>query len=122
MNRQKLVNMSKGGRGNPGVVSELNLGKREVKRVEFGLNRSVIACVQSVSLEMGGKVEEMRVLQSLPVGSANAFDWGWDGIVIERGMDDKYLFVAWHRYYGVFHTQRLSGQHVVGVFGGESCL
>lgn len=114
--------MSKGGRGNPGVVKELNLGKREVKRVESDLNRSVIACVQSVLWEMGGKVEEMRVLQSFPVGSANAFDRGQDGIVIEEGMDDTYLFVACHRYYGVFHTQNLSGQHVVEVFGGESCL
>lgn len=139
MDQQILVNVSKGekGRGETwGVADGLNLGKRGVKRVGSGLNISgglekawsvpVTACVQNVSSESGGMVEEMRVLDSFPVGSTNSFDRGQvlmtvsqEGIAIEWGMDDTHLFVACHSCYWVFHTQRLSaGQHV-GVFGGD---
>lgn len=130
--------MLKGGKGKgefQGVVGWLNLGRRGVKRVGSGLNMSsglekawsVIACVQSVLPEMGRMVEEMRVLQSYPVGSRNSFGRGQvlmavgqEGIVIERGMDDTYLIVACHSCYWVLHTQRLSGQHVVGIFDGDA--
>lgn len=120
-----------------GVVGGLNLGKRGAKRVGPGLNMSsglekawsVIACVQSVSPEMGRLVEEMRMPQSCPVGSRNSFGRGQvlmavgqEGIVIEWGMDDIHLIVACHSCYWVLYTQTLSGQHVVGIFGGdESC-
>jgi hypothetical protein len=140
MDQQRLVNTLKGekGRGETqGVVGGLSLGKRGVKRVGSGLNMSsvlekawsAIACVQSVLLEMGRVVEEMRVPQSCLVGSRNSFDRGQilmavgqEGIVIERGMDDTHLIVACHNCYRGLHTQRLSGQYVAGVFGGdESC-
>ncbi|KAG2364693.1 hypothetical protein BDR07DRAFT_1400861 [Suillus spraguei] len=97
MNQQRLVKTSKEERGEktPGAPSELNLRKTGVNRVGSGLNRSLIACVQSVSAEMGKMVEEMRVLQLLLVGSANLSDRGQtvgsqEGIVIEC-------------YYGVFY-------------------
>jgi hypothetical protein len=128
----------KKGRGETrGVVGGLNSGRRGVNRVGSGLNMrsglekawSVIACLQRVSPEMGRLVEEMRMPQSCPVGSRNSFGRGQvlmavgqEGIVIEWGMDDTRLIVACHNRCWVLYTQTLSGQHVVGVFGGdESC-
>lgn len=125
-------------RGEPrGVVGGLHLGKRGVNRVGSGLNMSsgtekawpVIACLQCVLPEMGRLVEETKMPQSCPVGSRNSFGQGQalmavgqEGIVIEWGMDDTRLIVACHNHYWVLYTQTLSGQHVVGVLGGdESC-
>lgn len=126
--------MSKGRGESREVVNGLNFGKRGVKRVGFDLNMSsglekawsVIACVQSVPSEMGEMVEEARVLQSFHVGSTNSFDRGQvlvtvsqEGIAIEWGMNDTQLIVACHSCYWVLYKQRLSGQAVVGVFGGD---
>lgn len=70
---------------NQGVVSGLNLGKREVKCVGSGLNNLSsglekawleIACVQNVPLEMAWIVVEMRVLRAFHFGSTNSFDRG----------------------------------------------
>lgn len=97
MNQQRLAKTSKEERGEEtqGFVSELNLRKRGINRMRSGLKRSLIACVQSVSAEIGKMVEEMRVLQLLLVGSANLFAreqtvGSQEGIVIEC-------------YYGVFY-------------------